>query len=46
MSFLQGADCESALPVGDSSFGEIVRGEFHGDLVSGEDADEVHAHLS
>ena len=35
-----------AFPIGNASFREVVGGEFHGDLVSGEDADEMHAHFS
>ena len=35
-----------AFPIGNASFREVVGGELHGDLVSREDADEMHAHFS
>ena len=36
----------SLVAVGDTSSGEVVRSEFHLDLVAGENADVVHSHLS
>src|SRR6187397_2522163 len=34
------------VSIGDATSAEVVRGELHLHLVSGEDADVVHAHLS
>jgi hypothetical protein len=35
----------SLVPIGDPTSGEVVRGQFHLDLVAREDSDVVHPHL-
>src|SRR3954466_5327035 len=38
--------CVSLGPERNAALGQVVRRELHRDLVSGQDADVVHAHLS
>src|SRR6056297_627520 len=41
-----GVSGRSLVPVGDATSSEVVRSQFHLDLVAWEDADVVHPHLS
>ena len=45
-TYFHGASTDSFVSVGNTASGEVVRSEFHLNLVAWEDADVMHAHFS